>query len=638
MSADNNKTDFSEVLNRLNSRYKNVDIHSIVDNGDGSVSLVIGSNDSEAINKALSALGKGTVDSLPVVSSEALSGVSQERASVVYRDPLSRGYLDLATRPGALKATPQEIYKRSVEMYRTRDVYGTFIDTLTNFSSKGMVNDLDDDNIRNFYDHWVIDAGVDVIVEQIFFEFFRSGFVRTYRVLGKYEPKVSYISPKPGVGPSPREKGVLHKLSAAKKIKWSKSYIPIKYTILNPTQIEVEKSSLLSDKQLIVLKSSALSDMKELLETPSSELTEFQKKIIKNIPPDFKKAARNGEDLLLDPNLIGEVDYRRQPYEQYPYPKGLRAFESMDYKKSLRQADYSTLDGITNFLLVVTIGNDQYPIRGQEQLDNVAELFNTPSKSFNVFWDHTLKIERIEPSDVGDILGRSKYEQVNEDITGAFGMIRALIDGRSDSSKEAVKLATQALREEIHYARKQVSRWIYKEYRDIAEAMGFDRYPRVRFNNMILKDEILMMNVIQGMIDRRIISYRSGHEMLGLDHDTILHELETERDFVLDGTLGIIGSPYNPKATPFTSKPDNVQDTQRAPKGSPSEGRPRGKPSKTPAPNSKPSRPKAKKPEASASKKDIKAMLSTLSEDEINTLYHLISDIKASKDKEDTDG
>jgi hypothetical protein len=288
----------------------------------------------------------------------------------------------------------------------------------------------------------------------------------------------------------------------------------------------------------------------------------------------------------------------------------------MEYKRVLREADYSTLDGITHFLLVVTIGNDEFPIKSQDQLESVAELFNTPSKAFNVVWDHTLKVQRVEPSDVGDILGQDKYKQVNDDITGAFGVIRALIDGVGSPSKPAADLAVKALREEIYYARKQVSRWIYKEYRDVAEAMGFDRYPKVRFDNMVLKDEILMMNVIQGMIDRRIISYRTGHEMLGFDFDTMLAEMEFESPLVQDGVLGIIGSPYNSKALPSGS---NVQDKQRTPSGTPSEGRPAGKPAKTPEPPSKVDKPKEDK-NSPSDKASLAGLLQELDVEELSEL------------------
>lgn len=595
MSKEN--LDLHNIKKELNKRYKNAYIQDIIDNNDGSVSIVL-SGSVENIDKALGKLNQPSFSELPPVDSSDVSKLKilRESATVVRRDSMGPDYMDLSVKPGVLEAKPQDLYKRSMDYYFTQDVYGSSIDLLTNFASKGFKNDIDDIDIRNFYDNWVIDTEFDKIVDQIFFEFFRSGFVRTYKAVGKYIPKINYISTIPGgktkkvsaarAAQFMEELDAKRKEKAAKKYKWSKDYIPIKYTILNPTLIEIEKSSLLMDQQFVSLKSEALKGVKDLLETPDSELTEQQSTLLKTLSPEMKAAAIAGKDFLLDPFLIGAVDYRKQPYELYPKPRGSRAFESMEYKKALRDADYSTLDGISNYILLITIGNDTFPVKSQDRLEAVSDLFNTPAKAFNVVWDHTLKISRVEPSSVGDILGQEKYRQVNDDITGSFGVVRALIDGVGNPSKAAADLAVKAIIEEIHYARKEVSRWIYKEYRDVAEAMAFDRYPKIRFDNMVLKDEILMMNVIQGMLDRRIISYRVGHEMLGFDPDTILADMEREREKVLDGTLGIIGSPYNPKALP---------PTQKTPEGTPSEGRPKGKPAKTPAPATKPSKPKPAK-------------------------------------------
>lgn len=635
--AEQDSYDFESLKNKLNAKYRNLDVHDIVDNKDGSMSLVVG-GERDYLDGILARAGKPASDSLPVVDTEDVHKLRRERASVINRDPLSRSYLDLAPRPSSQEASPQELYSRAMEFYRTRDVFGTSIDILTNFASKGMVNDIDDENIRNFFDNWVVDTGFDETVDQAFLEFFKTGFVRTYKIVGKYEPKINYISTIPGKKSKKVNKNVAALLrelgngneKAAKKIKWSRSHIPIKYTILNPTQIEIDKSSLMLGEQIVILKASALDGIKELLEKDQDNLTDYHKKLLKQLPSEFKKAAQNGEDLPLDPYLVGAIDYRKQPYELYPTPKGARAFESLEYKKSLRQADYSTLDGITNYLLVITIGNDNFPIKSQEPLESVSELFNTSSKSFNVIWDHTLKVQRIQPQDVGDVLGQDKYRQVNEDITGAFGVIRALIDGVGNPSKGASDLAIKALREEIYYARKQVSRWIYREYRDVAQAMGFDRYPAVRFDNMILKDEIQMMNVIQGLMDRRAVSYRTGHEMLGLNHETIISELQSEKPLVLDGTLGIIGSPYNPKAVPQAS---NVQDKQRTPKGTPSEGRPPGKPAKTPNPAEKPDDPNKTKTEESHKKSGgaLKEILQNLSEDELKELLSEAGNVLSNK-------
>ena len=177
--------------------------------------------------------------------------------------------------------------------------------------------------------------------------------------------------------------------------------------------------------------------------------------------------------------------------------------------------------------------------------------------------------------------------------------------------------------EEVNYARRCVKRWIDHEYEEVALAMGFNRYPQVRFDENALKDEIMMMSVIQGMIDRRIISYETGIEKLGFDFANEVANFLQERPMVMDGVLGIIGSPYNPKALPSPIPPTekdttpggkpttvtqqdlqdfqknmeqmlqtHIQKVQRTPTGTPSEGRPRkgrGKPrQKSTKPNTTP--------------------------------------------------
>jgi len=158
-----------------------------------------------------------------------------------------------------------------------------------------------------------------------------------------------------------------------------------------------------------------------------------------------------------------------------------------------------------------------------------------------VVWNHTLNVEKITSPEIGEILGQDKYKQVNDDITGALGLVRAMLDGLGTANKSATELAVKSVIEEINYARRQVTRWIYKEYREVAKAMGFDRIPKVRFDDMALRDEIQMMTLIQGMIDRRIISYRTGQKYLGFDPETELSHMKDEKKLITDGVLGLVG-------------------------------------------------------------------------------------------------
>lgn len=605
--ADNK--DIKDKLKEAAAKYENLDIQSAeYDEDKGQLQMQVALRGGPQVGQlpaGVEVVEESAADMVGAVMPLSYAAGSVTRLEL---DPLIRSDLDLL-KPSVLQDSPQQIYARSIEYYRTKDVYGSAINVMTNFASKGFENDLDDETIKNFFDNWVIDVGFDDIVEKIFFDFFRVGIIRTYKILGKFEPKINYLSPIPGQAPKK-----VSKTTAVTKNRFSKSFIPIGYTILNPVMIEI-KGSLMFGQTATFLKKEAGKEIKAILELPTKDLSDFEKKVIKHLPANFKNAIKKGEDIPLDPNLIGEVDYRRMPYERYPLPRGSRAFEAVEFKDELRKADYSTLDGITNYILKITVGNDLHPVKKQETLERAAELFDTVSKSYKVVWNHTLDVEKITSPEIGEILGPGKYQQVNGDITGGLGIIRALLDGLGDSNAPSAELAVKSLIEEINYARRQVSRWIYAEYRSVAEAMGFDRIPRVRFDDMALRDEIQMMSIVQGMIDRRIISYRTGQKKLGFDPDTELAQMQVEKPLVEDGTLGIVGSPFQ------QSGRNSQQSTQGTPRGTPSEGRPRGRPAKKPADSNAP-KPSGAPPNKSKAEltREFAESISQLSLDDLQTL------------------
>jgi hypothetical protein len=521
-------------------------------------------------------------------------------AATIYRDTLMRSDLDLA-QPDVVNEAPHKLYEKVRGYYRSKDVFGSFIDVMVDLAISGFENDCEDANIKEFYDNWCQDIDIEQILDWVYQEFFTSGLVRTYKVLGKYEPQVNRlkkvknvpkpVAPKKMKGEAQQEFASLMKAweegsvldqveTAEKKKRWSKGYVPIGYTVLNPVQFEI-KGALVFNQTRVVMEPDE--ELVELIkkEDTTSPLTEGEKEILKNIPPDMKSAIRQNKAFEIDPMYIGEVDYRRMPYERYAIPKAARAVEVLEYKEALKEADYSTIDGITSEVLVITIGDKDNPVTDIEELRAVAQLFDTAQKAYQVVWNHTLKVERVEAKNIDQIFGAKKFEQAERDLTGSLGIPRAVIDGLmlGDSSKESLALASKALSAAISYARRQASRWIYKEYKQIAEAFGFEMYPSVRWNDMILKDELAIKTLIMSMVDHRIISYHTAINLL--DHDPEFEKAMMAKELadINAGKYGILGSPFQ------QSGGSNVQETQRAPKGTPSQGRPKNQPSpKTPSP------------------------------------------------------
>src|SRR5574338_393378 len=618
------------VKSALNEKLENAQVlsHTEVSPGVHQMEIQVGEN------------GKPLQELAYLTGEEGTSPIKyHEGGRVISRDYVRRIDLKLLLDAGdPATLGPDKVYNKALLLYRTKAVYGTVIDTLTNFAAKGFKNDIDDEDIKLFYDTWTREVDFQNTVEKIFFDFFRVGLVRTLKVVGKFEPKLKpedfdkTVNNKTragytGTDPALKRLMAYRDIAAAKKV-WSKSFVPIKYTILDPRLIDI-KGPLFFDQTQTFLRSDDFKEIRELLTNPSKQ-TKEQKEFIKSLPKDLVNSIKTGKPVLLPDELVGKCDYRRQDYERYPMPKILRSFDAMDYKDALTRADFSTLDGISNYILKITVGNDEFPVTEQGELEAVARLFDTSSKGFDIVWNHTLKIEKITFPEIATILGKQKFEQVNDDLSMTWGVTRALLDGETSGNPKATDVATKAFIEEINYARRCVTRWINNEYEEVALAMGFNRYPRVRFDDLALKDEIMLMSVIQGMIDRRIISYETGIEKLGFDFGNELTNMLNEKPMVEDGTLGIIGSPYNPKALPPSETPSNkdttdesqktvvtkedlvdfqknvemmiqqglknVQPTQRTPKGTPSEGRPRtggkGKPrQKSTKPSTAPPKP-----------------------------------------------
>lgn len=499
------------------------------------------------------------------VNKRAIDNMDMAVGSVINRSRIQRSNLDLIKNDKLVYEDDiHNVYKLSRQYYISNEVYGPVIRTLVNLACRGFENDSSDPQIKYFFDQWGFDVHFKQVLRWIFLEFFRSGFVRTYKTIGKYEPGISYIQPPEALAKTSASR----KEFAAAKKKWSATHIPIAYTVLNPEVISVEGSLLFNETTLVL---TPTAELKDLVNKPVSDQTPADKELLKRLPSKFKTAIKNGEDIKIEPEYVGEVNYNKMPYERYPYPRGSNVFDSLIYKQSLRDADLSTLDGISNYILKITVGNDTYPVTSPDQLQKVGELFNTTSKSFDVVYNHTLNIEKIVSPEIESILGQKKYDQVNDDLYTGLTFPRVLLDGGfGDLSTAEVTMSTKAIAEEIKYARDEVTQWVYTEYQSIAEALKMESIPKIRWDDKILKNEIDYMNAVSKLVDRRMLSYRTALEKLGFDFPSELSNVREELPIVLnEGAFGILGSPWQQAKS-------GIQPTQGAPKGTPSDGRPAG--------------------------------------------------------------
>jgi len=168
---------------------------------------------------------------------------------------------------------------------------------------------------------------------------------------------------------------------------------------------------------------------------------ELYKQLVQDMP-DFVKAVRKGETtLLLDNPLV--VQYRTLAGETYPTPYLFSVLESLKHKRNLRRMDYSIAARIITAIMLVRLGNDEYPLTedNEDQLEALklemrwreTQSSREMERIFQLFGNHTLDIEWVFP-DVKPLLDDVKYKNINQDIAVGLGFPRILITGETERS------------------------------------------------------------------------------------------------------------------------------------------------------------------------------------------------------------
>lgn len=516
-----------------------------------------------------------------------------------FRDILRHSNLDLWGKP-AVDEEAFELYKRSEEEYLKTGVYGTVLDLLSNFAATGFHNEIAEPDIKEYYDSWALDTNFLNLVIKIFHNLFKYSVAYVLPAEGSYEPHPDGISSIPGKEPdrgTAKAKIALAIKKACDKRNLDFNYkkfdkcfnkawkeeaqsnkVPIAYTLLDPKHVKI-KSSVYGGETLTVTRE-GLANIRDAFERNErgEEISDNEKKVLKLIPSDIRKAIEADEDYVDKKGYIHSIYLRKNDFEAYSKPRGARVFDSFDYKEELKKADFATLDGVFNYILKVTVGDKDNPVTDVGTLNSLAEAFNTPQKAFTVVWNHTLNVEKITSQEVGSILGKAKYEPVNDDISAALGFSRALIDGESVSAAAGI-LSSKAVQSEINLARSQVTPWIYKQYRTIASIVGFSSYPAVRWAQAVITTDgdAVTRASWQQMVDRQLVSRTTAMTSLGLDPRAEIERLREERELINEG-IGIQGSPFQqspsgdqgrPKGQPTSEKkpvdPENTVQRQTKP-------------------------------------------------------------------------
>jgi hypothetical protein len=390
-------------------------------------------------------------------------------------------------------------FESSVEGYSMREaiklcqlaycnvqIFRNAIDIVSEFSNADIILEKGSKKSRRIIEAWFEKIKLWQLRDEYFREYYRSGNVFLYKILGKFDPKdftqiTKEYSDDVGI----------------------KNQIPIDYIMLNPYEVAANKSS--SFKNGIFYKIGSEYDL-ERLQNPKTKHDEDVKKAL---PKDVKKQLEvgawpgNGVRMQLQPENLVYSFYKKQSYEPLACPCFFPILDDINFKLELKKIDQTICRTIENVILLVTMGcapDKNGAVYNYGNLSKVQELLRNESVGRVLVSDYTTKAEFVIP-DLNKILGPEKYQIVNEDIKEG---LQNILIGSEKFANTSIKASV--FFERLKEGRRQfLNDVLQPEIEFVCKNLGLRDVPKARFEEISLKDEAEFNRVITRMMELGIL-------------------------------------------------------------------------------------------------------------------------------------
>jgi hypothetical protein len=424
------------------------------------------------------------------------SGKTSARRNTTHYGPKKYKYSNIAGGLLPYEHSAEGIDVRdSIELcqkaYANVAIFRNTIDIMSEFANSDIHLEGGSKKSRDFIYKWFQHVKMWNLKDQFFREYYRSGNVFFYKVDGKLKiedfKKINQIygSLKPG-------------------------QIPIKYILLNPYDIVLEKSTSYKDgKYKKILSEYEL----ERLKNPKND---YDKEVYENLPQetkdDIKKGSWNstGISILLEPEKLRYSFYKKQDYEPFAVPFGFAVLDDINFKLELKKIDQAICRTIENVILLITMG--AAPDKGGINPNNIKamqSLFQNESIGRALVADYTTKAEFVIP-DINKVIGPDKYKIINEDIKE--GLQNVIVgDERYANTQVKAKIFLERLKESRNAF---INDFLQPEIKQICENMGFKNYPSATFQEVDIKDEVQFQRVVTRLMELGVLTPEEGIESI----------------------------------------------------------------------------------------------------------------------------
>lgn len=418
--------------------------------------------------------------------------------------------------------------------YRTEPVVATALDMHTEFPISDFSNVCSDQYIKNFFDYMAFDKiNIIELLLDIGLEYWKIGDVFPFGQLNESEGM------------------------------WER------FVILNPDYIDIQ-SSILAEESIIEL----IPDAQILAIVNSGARGEYSE-IYNQLPEDVVRQVKLGRNIKLDNRLVSHIAYKASQYETWGTPMMMRCFKTLIYKDKLRQAQDAIANRHIMPLRVAKIGQPGEPMPSQADIDNFRDVLQQADDDPNFFivYHYGLQFDYVGSN--GKILPlNQEFDFIQKELLNGLGMNQAMLNGEGPTYANAQVGFDSLARRYMSY-RLRLESWIkHKVYRPISEIQGFYKpvngeiaakymtdkqkkisaarkdmqliVPDITWQQQDLTGNQAIMNFIQQLQQKGLISMSTVLPMLNLDPEVEKKNLEKERGTVFD--------PNAPKTGPLPSQ------------------------------------------------------------------------------------
>jgi hypothetical protein len=377
-------------------------------------------------------------------------------------------------------------------------IYRNTIDLMAELTDGDVYLSGGTDASRNFITNWLKQIELDSLKSQFFREYYRSANVFNYRFFATFTDS---------------EIGSMKKIYASDMFLQSdlsifpKNTLPIRYTFLNPEDI-INYSTLDSSYNY----KKVLSPFEiQALRNPQSE---SDKRIFEALPADVKASLKTTGAreiyLSLDPLRLVSCFYKKQDYEPFGVPFGFPILRDINWKMELKAIDQAISRTLENIILLITAGDE--PSKGgvnPKYMDSLKKLFQSEAIGRVLIGDHTTKGQFIVP-DIGKILGKEKYEVVNQDIKEG---LQNILFEEAKYSNSTIKV--QVFAEKLKEGRAVfINKFIQPEIDAVCRHIGFRESPKISFAEQDLLNADSIQQLTIRLMELGILTPETGLDVL----------------------------------------------------------------------------------------------------------------------------